>query len=218
MLKKLRSRLSRYLIFVREKGLKQTIREFMTLDRVIVPTVFKLSELKEPVKDGDNDDSVQFVHVPNEQELAGKFTYEVNARKIIAREYFSKGYSCFIVVIDGAIVGDLWYSTNAHAPRRLAHPDVKLLDLPLTDEDVYMFDMHVIKDMRGKNLAPRLMRYAMSYHREHGKINAYGYYESDNIPAMWTHRMLCYKELPKRRLIKFSSWKTTRPEKLSATS
>ena len=64
---------------------------------------------------------------------------------------------------------------------------------------------------RGKNLAVPLQRNLHITLKSEGYKKLYGYFWNDNIPAMWMHRMLKFKELPRRRvsrifIIKWAKW------------
>jgi GNAT superfamily N-acetyltransferase len=78
----------------------------------------------------------------------------------------------------------------------LRHPHVRWFGLDLSEDDVYMFDMHVVSDQRGGGLATYFLKSALHHLHSGGYERAYGYFAAQNTPALWVHRLIGYRELP----------------------
>jgi GNAT superfamily N-acetyltransferase len=82
-------------------------------------------------------------------------------------------------------------------------PDFKMLDIVCREREAYAFDMFIDPTYRGKNLAVPLQRSLQHTLKSEGYVKVYGAYYEDNLPALWMHRMLKFKEYPKRRVFRF---------------
>jgi GNAT superfamily N-acetyltransferase len=78
-----------------------------------------------------------------------------------------------------------------------------MLGITCSDKDAYAFDMYISPAHRGENLAGPLQRLLQAKLKEEGWRKVYGYYWDDNLPALWMHRVLKFKELPKRQVSRF---------------
>jgi GNAT superfamily N-acetyltransferase len=78
-----------------------------------------------------------------------------------------------------------------------------MLGIACGNRDAYAFDMQIAPEFRGKNLAAPLQRALQSTLKAEGIVKVYGYYWDDNLPALWMHRILKFRELPKRRVSRF---------------
>jgi GNAT superfamily N-acetyltransferase len=74
------------------------------------------------------------------------------------------------------------------------------LDIQLGEDEAYMFDMYVTPDSRGKVAAGYLLSNALQDLKDSGFTRVYGFYEKDNLPALWIHRLFGYRELGKRKV------------------
>jgi hypothetical protein len=63
-----------------------------------------------------------------------------------------------------------------------------------------MFDMFVVPESRGSATTNHLLGSALNHLKESGYSGVYGFYEKNNLPALWTHRVFGYKEMAKRRI------------------
>ncbi len=112
-----------------------------------------------------------------------------------AKNYFRKGYRMIALVRDGDVVGDVWYVDRKMARHRTIHSDLVLYKIGLRDDEVYLFDMYLDDGERGGGLATYFLSCVLKRMREQGFRKAYGSYEVGNIPAMWMHRLIGYREL-----------------------
>jgi GNAT superfamily N-acetyltransferase len=63
--------------------------------------------------------------------------------------------------------------------------------------------MYISSTYRGKNLAVLLQRSLHQTLKDEGYVKVYGAYYEDNLPALWMHRMLKFKEHPRRKVFRF---------------
>jgi GNAT superfamily N-acetyltransferase len=122
-----------------------------------------------------------------------------------------KGCRAFVLIKNERIIGDIWYVPPATSNPR-PHEDLDLLGIDLGPTDVYAFDMHVSKHERGKDLATSFMGSVLRELRGMGYTRAYGYYLSSNIPALWIHRLIGYKEMPGIGLKRFAFYRRSVPK------
>ncbi|OEU51930.1 MAG: hypothetical protein BA871_16205 [Desulfuromonadales bacterium C00003096] len=127
-----------------------------------------------------------------------------------AEIYFRRGYRVLALVSDETVVGDLWYVSRSTALTPGIHPDLQRLNIDLGDNEVYMFDMHVSSQQRGGGLATHLLSSALHHLHDRGYSRAWGYYSAYNIPALWVHRLIGYKEFPHYILRRFFVYRTVR--------
>lgn len=85
----------------------------------------------------------------------------------------------------------------------ILHPDLDMLGIRAKEKEVYAFDMLIDPSFRGKNLAVPIQRSLQLALKAEGYSLVYGFYWQDNIPAMWMHRSLKFRELPKRWVSRF---------------
>ncbi|WP_225071404.1 hypothetical protein [Desulfuromonas sp. CSMB_57] len=122
--------------------------------------------------------------------------YTLRSRRERARYYFKRGYRTFVMVEGKRVVGDLWYVTPKISLLPFVHPHVKWFGLNLGDNEAYLFDMQVDVGQRGSGLSTAFHGRVLEILRDQGFHKAYGCYVTKNIPALWMHRMIGYKELP----------------------
>jgi GNAT superfamily N-acetyltransferase len=66
----------------------------------------------------------------------------------------------------------------------------------------YLFDMYVEPEHRGMAVSTALFRAAFAQLRAQGIVKAMGYYDPTNVPALWMHRVLGYKEVRRVKVIR----------------
>ncbi len=130
-----------------------------------------------------------------EKDILGK--YSVKHRNLKCDFYLENGYKAVAVTRADHVVGDIWYATNTGSSPKPIHPDMEWLNLVARQKDVYMFDMFLDPKERGNGLAAYLQHNALLLLKKKGFEKAYGYFLADNIPALWVHRILKWKEIKK---------------------
>ena len=83
----------------------------------------------------------------------------------------SRGHQCLAMKIDGKIVGFTWCQFDIFAYPTSAGPTLR-------ENEAYLFDMYILKDYRGRNLAP-LLRYKC--YQELAKIGRTVLYSASTI-------------------------------------
>lgn len=170
-----------------------------------VPVVRDLTALP-PVKVPE--EGLTLIEVTPESFSPQTINYPLRSRQERVELYFGKGYRGLALVREGKVVGDLWYVSRDMAQASEIHPDVQRFKIDLADKEVYMFDMHVGAKKRGGGLATFLLCSALHHLNDRGYQKTYGYYSAKNIPALWVHRLLGYKELPHLIMRRFFLYKT----------
>lgn len=207
MLTLLRLKYFQFLEHWQQKGFLSACRFALYHKDEEVPVVKELDNMP-PVKDPGK--GYQLVEVTPENFSSRSFRYPLRSREERTGLYFQYGYCALAIVRDGLAVGDLWYVSRSTARAANIHPDVQRLEFDLADDEVYMFDMHVGSDQRGGGLATFLLSSALHHLHGKGYRKAFGYYSADNVPALWVHRLLGYKELPHFIIRRFLLYRTAR--------
>ena len=162
---------------------------------VILPVEKDLGQLKE-VKPNFDSSRYSIVEIDQDSLTTSSYTYAFKSRQQKAQGYFDNGFKSFAIVIDEEVVGDLWYVTRSDARLDHIHPRLKWFGIELAEDEVFMFDLFVVPDERGKAITTYFFSNALNILHDRGYTKAYGDYVSGNIPAMWLHRILGYKERP----------------------
>jgi ribosomal protein S18 acetylase RimI-like enzyme len=115
-------------------------------------------------------------------------------------KYLDNGYHGFSILKGKEIIGDIWYLNLNKSGTGVKHPDLKLLDIKLKEKESYMFDMYIKPEERGNGTVNFLLGNALNALKEKGVMKVYGYYTAGNVPALWIHRTLGYKELKKLKV------------------
>ncbi|HSL42296.1 MAG TPA: GNAT family N-acetyltransferase [Anaerolineales bacterium] len=174
-------------------------------NRIVIPVEMDLrGPLADPRIPSELD--IRFVEFQPEDIQAGKWMFPVSSRRVKASRNLKRGLRGFALVQNGKVVGDLWCVCRKKNEEPVSHPDFKLLDIHCKEQEVYAFDMLIDPSYRGKNLAAPLQRSLQHALKDEGFVKVYGGYYEDNLPALWMHRMLKFKEYPKRRVSRFFSY------------
>jgi len=166
-----------------------------------------LSDSKELTRHG-----LQFVELHASGLQTGNWIFSVKSRGVKALYKIKRGCRGFAFARDNLVVGDVWCVFSKDG-KSASHPDLKMLGLTCEEGEAYAFDMLIDPAYRGKNLAVPLQRALQHTLKNEGFIKVYGFFYDDNLPALWMHRMLKYKELPKRQVSRFFLFSTARPAK-----
>jgi GNAT superfamily N-acetyltransferase len=184
--------------------LRALIKRQISWGRVLTPVEMDLSgplpEAKLPA-----DFKLCFVELYPEDIRSGKWVFAVPSRGIKTSRKIKKGMRGFALVQDNVVIADIWcvFSRNGEP---VSHPDLQNLGLTCRNREVYAFDMLIDPAYRGKNLAVPLQRAIQQTLKSEGFVKVYGFYYDDNLPALWMHRMLKFKEHRKRREFRFFSY------------
>ncbi len=136
--------------------------------------------------------------------------YALKSRKMKVPINFAGGFRSFVMIRENKVVGDIWYVPgSADNPRPC--DDLELLGIDIKPDEVYAFDMFVPQEARGKDLTTTFMGSVLRRLRDMGYTKAYGYYMADNVPALWIHRLIGYKEMPVVEFRRILGSRSSRP-------
>lgn len=211
MLRQISTKVGQFVERTRRTGLRHAVELTVHRAEIAVPTMKELTELKPvpPLEPG-----LELIEVATEAQL-DRYEYPLASRRTRGRMYIRRGYSAIAVVRDGVVLGDIWYST-ATGPGK-PHPHPGWFGFHLGTDGAYMFDLFVQEDVR-KAVSMPFLHHALRFLADRGYTRAYGYYDRTNIPALWFHRMLGYREYPPvvlERFLIFDRGRKPTPEELA---
>jgi|GEM_PF-773820 len=204
MLNRLTTRVKHILKAIKLDIVYYYLRETIYINRVAVTVEKDLSSLI-PLKDSLEQAGVKLVAVTPDSIMQDakkeqSLIYPDEDRGKWAVRYLNKGYRGFALVRGREVCGDIWYTSARNNRKGPIHPDVEWLGIRCGDNEVYAFDMYVHRDRRGNNLANLLQNGALHEIKKNGFARVFGYYWAKNIPALWVHRTLRFKELRRIKL------------------
>lgn len=95
---------------------------------------------------------------------------------------------------DGKVVAYMFYETSA--PDRPVHPDFDWLDMKLGPDELYTFDAFIPVALRGRGIMLYKLSYELFLARGYKKVRGYCYVSEK--PAIWSYRVLGWRELERR--------------------
>lgn len=193
MFKGLLIRLFQVLEAYGEEGASGVFRKSLSVKETAVKTRMTLDKWRKGLQPKNS--NAECLEIWREVLDSRQLRYVVKSRCLKAQRNLDLGYKGFVLVNGDEVMGDVWYVENANGLEGKIHPDLAWLDIQLGPQDVYMFDMFLRKEHRGGGTARLLLIGALTQLREKGFRRAYGYYISQNIPALWIHRTMGYEEL-----------------------
>lgn len=174
-------------------GWRGLLRDIFYLNRVAVPVEISLDALR-PVTDFTRPVDEEVLEL-NTDLVTERLAYPAKSRYLKALEYMGKGYRGFALVKGGTVAGDIWCADSRLAAGACNHPDELWLGIECAPGEAYTFDMFVDPEHRGGNSAAALQNGALHLLRKRGITKAYGFFWADNVPALWVHRTLRWREL-----------------------
>jgi len=203
MLSLLRTKYFQFMEHGRQEGFLSACKITLYKYEEMVPTVKDLATLR-PL--------LPILDLGPENFYSQALDYPLRSRRERTENYFRRGYRVFVMVQDGRVVGDLWYVTRQTAKTQSIHPHVVWFGLDLADDEVYVFDLQVNIDQRGGGLTTHFHGRILEILRERGFRKAYGCFVAANIPALWMHRLIGYRELPRCIVRRFFLYEVARPK------
>jgi len=119
---------------------------------------------------------------------------ELRHKKTIYLSYLENKYHGAVAELDGRIIGCLWWFDHRLAQTYI-HPHLLRLNLKLAPGEVWSFDLHILKECRGGGISNDFFTLFRKYLKGAGYTKLYGHVESNNIPAVWLHKLQGYKPL-----------------------
>jgi len=152
------------------------------------------------------EDNLQVIEITEQVSCDNKkLLYPLKSRHLKVRKNLARGYGAFAVIRNTEVLGDVWYVSSDSWEKNCKHPDLKWLGLRLAPREAYMFDMFTDPQKRGKGLVNYLFNCSLEALKKRGFERVYGYYEVDNLPALWMNRTMGFKERQRIKLKKFFS-------------
>lgn len=178
----------------KEKGLLKTLGQSIYSVQEAVPVYLNLADLKlEKHALGEFGSEIRLIM---QESQIGHLLYPAKSRGLQVKSNLRKGYNNIILIKKGRIIGDIWFAqADQKCPQ--PHRDLEIFNIELKPDEAYAFDLFVLKQERGKDLTTSFMTSALREIRARGVNTVYGCYMAKNIPALWIHRLVGYKELPR---------------------
>jgi hypothetical protein len=197
MLKLILVRFNQFFETWKSEGFSSVWRKAFFINKVVLPAVKDLSSLP-PLKVSAKTGDVRFVEIQDERFSGESVRFPSRSRELRVPKNLKKGYRGFAIIKGEDVIGDMWYCTGEGPNPTAKHPDLEWFEwfgVTLGDKDVYMFEMYVKPQERGGWMVNILHWNALKALREKGFEKVYGYCTADNVPALWVHRTLGYKEV-----------------------
>jgi GNAT superfamily N-acetyltransferase len=183
-------------------GFHSFLKETVYLNREAIPVEKDLSCLIGLSKH-KSCSTLEVLEINHEILRNGHYHYRFHNRRQKAYYYLRSGFHGFGIVDGREIVGDIWYCDPFGADKSFVHPDLLWLGIECQKKQVYSFDMFLAPQKRGHNYAFYLQNYFLHHLKERNFSKVYGYFWADNIPALWVHRQIKWKELRRVRSHRF---------------
>jgi GNAT superfamily N-acetyltransferase len=210
MLSLLRIKYLQFLEHAREKGFSSAVAFTLYKYEEAVPVEKDLATLK-PLPESTETD-LRLLDLGPENFAGYCLDYPLASRRQRVERYFRCGYRSLAMVRGNRVLADLWYVTRDSARTPGIHPHVQWFGIDLGPHMAYMFDMHFLPGQRGGGAATFFMGSALHHLRDRGFIRAYGYFAAHNTPALWVHRLLGWRELPRFDVQRFLLYETAKPK------
>jgi Acetyltransferase (GNAT) family. len=178
----------------KQSGVRNAFGKSFFTNAEIVPVVKELENAQLSIE-VLNKQNIILVELTRNDLAHFNYSYRFKSRSLKAKRNVKKGFKAFALVSNNVVIGDIWYITWESTRHPHLHDDIELLFLNPGEKDVYMFDMFLDPLQRGNNIALLLMKNALHKLAEKGYKKIFGFFEAKNIPALWVHRSLKFKEL-----------------------
>jgi len=196
----LRIRLNQILEKWKSEGFRHVLNEIYFTRKEVVPVKKGLQSIK-PYQLKKQQLNLKFIHLLNYDDQCIDLKFGLKSRQIKCVRNMEIGYKGFAAIEGNKVLGDIWYTSKKTCQKDIPHSDLPWLGIEIGENDVYLFDMYVSPSAKGGGMVNFLMGNALFHLGKEGYQNAIGYYVSDNLPAMWAHRIMGYEEMS-RILIK----------------
>jgi GNAT superfamily N-acetyltransferase len=195
------------------KGWTWLFREVVFFRRNAILVEKDLSEVAERLEPLASS-TLKLLEIDPDMLSSGSYSFAVKHRYLKALHYLKRGYSGFAIARNNVVVGDMWY----YSPEPSDDPSILPADLrwfgfrTLQKGEVYTFDIFVAPAERKHGVSAAFQNNAMASLRSKGYTKAYGYYFSDNLPAIWCTRVTNkWKELQAANISRFLTFTRVTP-------
>lgn len=183
-------------------GLLSALKEAIYFNKEVIVLE---RELEKPLPTFAYTSDVKLVRVERKNfgELTPLYQGSNKIRLFKSLAYLDSGYSGFLGICQNTLIGDVWWVKGSHNPEQSVHPDLRWLKIHLKDDEVYTFDLFVTPESREKGIANLFVMGYLRGLRRLGYSKAFAYVFTDNIPSMWTQRILSWKEIDRIKRHRF---------------
>lgn len=116
-----------------------------------------------------------------------------NMSRIVS--YLDNHYKGAIAELDGKMIGFVWWTDAQKNEPQYRHPHLKRYNLELNDDEAWGFDLFILPEFRGGNVASDFFFLFRKHLREKGYSRVWGFAQADNLPAMWVHKLQKYENV-----------------------
>jgi len=190
-------------------ALGKTVVKYFHLNRLVVP-VYKDLTAPRNIFFYEAATPFEFLVINRNNIDTAAPAYRVISRRSKGLLNVQMGYFAFAASFNGEIIADIWCASPRHTFTDPIHPDLAWLGITSGIKEVYMYDMYVAPEFRGKAATTFLLGSALNYLKKEGFEKVYGFYEKNNFPALWTHRLFGYTELENRRVSRILMFKISK--------
>lgn len=106
-----------------------------------------------------------------------------------ARNYFDNNFRATMALLNDQPIGYVWWTDAQTESPECLHPHVHRYGLSLGNEDVYGFDLKILPEHQGNNIASDFFYLYRRQLADLGYTTLWGSAEKHNLAAMWLHRM-----------------------------
>lgn len=183
LLKRLKFRIS-------TDGISKILKDLLFYNREVILCEKDLSSFT-PDK---IDDSLEYTVVDKDNSLSVEKKFNLP----IFDFYAQNNCKTLIATIDSKLVGFIRWTTDKN------FKDIQKFGLNLESDQAYMFDFFVFPEYRGGPAGKDISYFALNNLKNSGITKYFGFFYSDNFPALWWHRTICKtKEFKKIMVHKF---------------
>ena len=165
---------------------------FVNKDIVVMErNLFLPGEFPLPVKKG-----IRFVEITNSAE-ASKLIFPRGGHRLRTLKNVEDGYKGFALVRGNHVLGYVWFSNGENG-----HPDLRWMEVPLGEKEVYMFNPYVRPEERVGGTAFILLKNAYNALKNQGITKVYCCCPTDNLhlAVRWVYKTLGFKEISRFKL------------------
>jgi hypothetical protein len=203
--------LANFIHNIQANGIRVVFRDYIYIEKKLIPVEKDLRDLK-PLKISDTYRDHLLKHITKSD--LDKYSHKLKNRKLRAVYYLNMGYQGYVILRDDEILGDIWYWSPSTVRRGMAPNDLQWLKLKCNYDEVYAFDFFLNPIVREHNLSAFFFNSFFHALAEKGINKLYGYFWADNIPALWVHRLVGFKEFKPLYADRFLFFKRIRSTKI----
>ncbi len=106
-----------------------------------------------------------------------------------AKNYLHNNFRVTMAMLGEKPIGFVWWTDSQVDTPESVHPHVERFGIELGEKDVYGFDLQILPQNHGDNVAGDFFHLYKMQLLSLGYQIVWGCAEKDNLPAMWLHRM-----------------------------